>query len=215
MVKQRRINLQNIFPLINKEALYKVSWGLKANAELASQFREELESQFENIRYIFANSGIKGLIYYDIFDVQVADNCLIFPQHDIKWCFPTLHNKCIAHSAKKTGKIVLQIATLGKGLTRLWKSLEKTKETSKQYYYHGFSVWLTEALAEYHHDIVHKELGSKQDKERYSFGYSLCPDLTMQKDLFSLLNIDKTKEVTLTVTHMMVPEQSTSALIFH
>jgi 5-methyltetrahydrofolate--homocysteine methyltransferase len=50
--------------------------------------------------------------------------------------------------------------------------------------------------------------------KRYSFGYPACPDLALQEPLFELLQPEEIG-VTLTEEHMMEPEASVSALVFH
>ncbi len=50
--------------------------------------------------------------------------------------------------------------------------------------------------------------------KRYSFGYPACPDLEMQDDLFRILDAGRIG-VSLTDGHMMEPEASVSALVFH
>ena len=84
-----------------------------------------------------------------------------------------------------------------------------------------------EALAEHVHQQMRQKLGLKEKRmtletvvtanytgKRYSFGYSACPDLSQQKTLFKLLRPEQIG-VTLTDIHMMVPEGSVSALVFH
>jgi 5-methyltetrahydrofolate--homocysteine methyltransferase len=95
-------------------------------------------------------------------------------------------------------------------------------------YFHGFAVETAEALAEYWHKQVRKELGIAEDdgasaKElfrqkyqgsRYSFGYPACPDLKDQELIFELLDADS-EGITLTEEYQIVPEQSTSAIVVH
>ena len=50
---------------------------------------------------------------------------------------------------------------------------------------------------------------------RYSFGYPACPRLEDQEQLFRLLDVTNSIGVELTEGHMMDPEGSVSALVFH
>ena len=85
-----------------------------------------------------------------------------------------------------------------------------------------------EALAEYWHMVVRKEM-SIHDKDsselkkifqqgyqgsRYSFGYPACPDLEDNKILFDILHPERIG-ITLSEEWQMVPEQSTNAIIVH
>ncbi len=51
--------------------------------------------------------------------------------------------------------------------------------------------------------------------KRYSFGYPACPRLEDQEKLFRLLEAEERTGVALTEGHMMDPESSVSALVFH
>ena len=89
-------------------------------------------------------------------------------------------------------------------------------------------VETAEALAEYWHKQVRQELGiggedpedlkllfsAKYRGARYSFGYPACPNLEDQAKLFALLEPEDIG-VSLSEEFMLVPEQSTSAIILH
>ena len=93
---------------------------------------------------------------------------------------------------------------------------------------HGFSVELTDALAEYWHERMRGELGIGARKpgdlagyvvqdyqgSRYGFGYPACPDLQAHQPLFAMLRPEAIG-VTLTESMEMVPEQTTSAIVVH
>ena len=95
-------------------------------------------------------------------------------------------------------------------------------------YLHGLGVEMTEAMAEFWHRRVRAELGIDADDaptvegllkqgyrgERFSFGYSACPDLEAQKPLGDLLDISRIG-VEVSEEFQLHPEQSTSALILH
>jgi 5-methyltetrahydrofolate--homocysteine methyltransferase len=89
-------------------------------------------------------------------------------------------------------------------------------------------VETAEALAEYWHLQIRREMGiddqepedirlvfsAKYHGSRYSFGYPACPNLEDQSKLFELLN-PAAIGVSLSEEFMLVPEQSTSAIIVH
>jgi len=93
---------------------------------------------------------------------------------------------------------------------------------------HGLSVQLTEALAEYWHARVRRELGfqgedsSDLDKifrqgyrgSRYSFGYPACPNLEDRETIVRLLRPERIG-VELSEELQLHPEQSTDALVAH
>ena len=87
---------------------------------------------------------------------------------------------------------------------------------------------MTDALAEYWHKQMRKELGIAVDEpenihgyvtqqyqgSRYGFGYPSCPDLSAHEIVFELIKPEKIG-ISLTENYEMVPEQSTSALVAH
>jgi 5-methyltetrahydrofolate--homocysteine methyltransferase len=89
-------------------------------------------------------------------------------------------------------------------------------------------VEITDALAEYWHAVMRREMGVAEDEpetvtgfvsqqyrgSRYGFGYPACPDLGAHRPLFALLQPEEIG-VTLTDNMEMVPEQSTSAIVAH
>lgn len=210
MVQKKVIDPDKFIPFINKQVLFKTSWGLKNNNP---ETIHELETAYSHIKEIIINSNIKGIVFYDTFHITKTDTTISFPDHSITWRFPTIDNKNVASSAGD--KIVLQVVTLGKEVLTKYEEFEKNGNYSNAFYFHGFTTWMAEALAQYNHNTMRNELGSRVPPERYSFGYSLCPDMSMQKDLFTLLDLNKSSEVSLTESYMMSPEQSTSAIILH
>jgi 5-methyltetrahydrofolate--homocysteine methyltransferase len=124
--------------------------------------------------------------------------------------------------------LALTLVTVGPEATRHAKSLFDANEYRDYLHWHGFSVETAEALAEYWHARVRKELGIaakdapamkdifKQGYQgsRYSFGYPACPDLEEQVHIATLLQPMRIG-VELSETFQWHPEQTTSALIAH
>jgi 5-methyltetrahydrofolate--homocysteine methyltransferase len=124
--------------------------------------------------------------------------------------------------------VAFQIVTVGKEATLYTQKLFESNNYHDYLYFHGFSVEATEALAEYWHKVIRKELNIHHDNSkdikklfkqeyqgsRYSFGYPACPNLEDNIRLFEIL---KPQRITITLTEefQMVPEQSTNALILH
>src|SRR5688500_17886244 len=95
-------------------------------------------------------------------------------------------------------------------------------------YFHGLSVEMTEALAEYWHRRIREDWGFADEDgptlgglfkqqyrgSRYSWGYPACPDLDDQAKVAELLEIDRIG-VVVSEEFQLHPEQSTSAIIVH
>jgi 5-methyltetrahydrofolate--homocysteine methyltransferase len=109
------------------------------------------------------------------------------------------------------------VVTVGAALEQATHALREADRYRDYLLLHGLGVELTEALAEYWHARMRRELALKEGEgggERYGFGYAACPDLEAQRTLFALLRPEAIG-VTLTETMQMVPEMSTSAIVVH
>jgi 5-methyltetrahydrofolate--homocysteine methyltransferase len=121
-----------------------------------------------------------------------------------------------------------QVVTMGRAASDHAAKLFNGDQYQDYLFWHGFSVEMAEALAEYWHKRVRQQLGIAQDdamelKElfqqgyqgsRYSFGYAACPRLDDQAYLQTLLRWQEIG-VELSEEFQLHPEQSTSAIVVH
>lgn len=119
-----------------------------------------------------------------------------------------------------------QIVTMGAGASLHSEQLFKSDKYTDYLYFHGLSVESAEGMAEVIHKRIREELGlvrfDAEDRSkffqqgyrgtRYSFGYPACPNLEDQVQLFQLLEPERI-DVSLSDEFMLVPEQSTSAIV--
>ncbi len=124
--------------------------------------------------------------------------------------------------------VALQLASAGAKFSQKEQELYAKGEYNSYHHLHGISVELAEAIAEIIHkqirlelDIAENEGDSLRDVKmsryhgcRYSFGYAACPDLSMNKELFSMLKPHEFG-IELSETFQMHPEQTTSAIVVH
>jgi 5-methyltetrahydrofolate--homocysteine methyltransferase len=122
----------------------------------------------------------------------------------------------------------MSLVTVGDRAAEVAQELFKANKYQEYLYLHGFGVESAEALAELWHKRMRQELGfgsedSPKIKElfqqgyrgsRYSFGYGACPSLEDRTKIAELLN-PASIGVTLSENFMLVPEQSTDAIIVH
>ena len=122
----------------------------------------------------------------------------------------------------------VQLVTMGRVASEHSQRLFAGDRYSEYLYFHGLSVETAEALAEFWHQRIRRELGIDGDDaadikrlfaqgyrgSRYSFGYPACPNLEDQEILFRLID-PSTIGVTLSEEHQLDPEQSTSAIVAH
>jgi 5-methyltetrahydrofolate--homocysteine methyltransferase len=142
-------------------------------------------------------------------------------------------NLCLADyfASVESGRmdvIGCHLVTVGRRASEYAAELFKADNYTDYLYFHGLSVEMAEALAEYWHKRIREELGiAGQDApeiaklfhqgyqgSRFSFGYPACPHLEDQTKLFELLQPERIG-VTLSEEFQLEPEQSTSAIIVH
>jgi 5-methyltetrahydrofolate--homocysteine methyltransferase len=122
----------------------------------------------------------------------------------------------------------VQLVTIGSRATEVTEKLRKENQYQAYLYHHGFSVESAEALAEVWHKRMRQELGFGSEDSthvreifqqgyrgsRYSFGYPACPNLEDRAQLAELLKPQEIG-VELTENFMLMPEQSTDAIVVH
>ena len=122
----------------------------------------------------------------------------------------------------------IQLVTVGDRATEVAEQLRAANKYQDYLYLHGFGVESAEALAEFWHKRMRQEMGfSSEDApkiadvfrqgyrgSRYSFGYPACPDLEQRAKIVELLKPEEIG-VALSENYMLVPEQSTDALVVH
>ncbi len=158
------------------------------------------------------------------------------PREWLRFSFPRQDGRrrlCISDffRSKQSGDydvLGIQLVTVGDRATELAEELRKENKYQDYLHLHGFGVESAEALAELWHKRMRQELGfSSEDapttKEifqqqyrgsRYSFGYPACPNLEDRALIVKLLQPDAIG-VTLSENFMLVPEQSTDAIVTH
>ncbi len=158
------------------------------------------------------------------------------PREMLRFSFPrqnTRRRLCVADffRSKESGQydvLGVQLVTMGNKASELSQELFKANRYQDYLYVHGFSVECAEGLAELWHKRMRQELGfgsedatkiSKMFQQgyrgsRYSFGYGACPSLEDRTKILQLLKPESIG-VTLSDGFMLVPEQSTDALVVH
>ena len=122
----------------------------------------------------------------------------------------------------------LQLVTVGDRATEIAEAMRKENQYQDYLFLHGFGVESAEALAEFWHKRIRTELGFSSEDDanvrklfqqqyrgsRYSFGYPACPNLEDRAMIVELLKPEEIG-VTLSENYMLVPEQSTDAIVAH
>jgi len=138
---------------------------------------------------------------------------------------------CIADffAPKESGKIdvfPMQVATVGEIATEYAQKLFANNQYTDYLYFHGLAVQTAEAVAEWTHARIRRELGFASEEpdhirdmlaqryrgSRYSFGYPACPNMADQYKQLDLLKCDRIN-LYMDESEQLYPEQSTTAII--
>ncbi len=232
---------------LDERALFMGQWGLKPSRGGAGPSYEELvETEGRpRLRLWLERMQTEGLleaaVVYGYFRCVSSGNDLIVLDRDgvtelERFSFPRQRRDrrlCLADFFKpqggdQTDVIAFQLATMGPRISQATAELFAKNAYREYLELHGLSVQLAEALAEYWHARVRRELGfAGSDPEdldgffrvgyrgaRYSIGYPACPDLADRAKMVRLLEPSRIG-VELSEEMQLHPEQSTDAIVVH
>jgi 5-methyltetrahydrofolate--homocysteine methyltransferase len=243
----RGVPLADYAAYLDERALFMGQWGLKPTRGKGGTTYEELvETEGRpRLRMWLERMQTEGLleaaVVYGYFRCVSSGNDLIVLGEDgttrlERFSFPRQRRDrrlCLADFFKPEGGdqadvVAFQLATMGPRVSLATGELFAKNAYREYLELHGLSVQLTEALAEYWHARVRRELGvAGSDPEdldgffrvgyqgaRYSFGYPACPDLADRAKVVRLLEPSRIG-VELSEEMQLHPEQSTDAIVLH
>jgi 5-methyltetrahydrofolate--homocysteine methyltransferase len=230
VVPPGQIALADVWPHLDLAELYKLQWGVKAKgAEFERLIREQFGPKLEELKAeAQANGWLVPKVVYGYFPCHAEGNDLVVldPVHRkaevARLRLPRQHDDrhlCMAdwfREERGSDVCAFQVVTVGDQASRLAEEAQERGDYTHALFLHGLAVETAEALAEYWHRQVRRELAIPAGEgKRYSPGYPSWPDLADQRQVWRLLEPDRTLGVSLTEAHQMVPEQSTSAIVLH
>ena len=233
-VREPEIDLDEVFPHLDRHVLFKLHWGgrgVKGEAweELVNGngaeegFAPRLERMWREQDYLHprarlgyfpCNAEGNELIVFDPEDEERELERLVFPRQ------PKHDRICLADFFRplESGErdvVALQGVTVGPEVTETIERLEREGEFAEQLFVHGLGVQAAEGLAEWLHSEVRRELAIPLDQgRRYSWGYPACPDQSEHEKVWRLLELERIG-MTLSDGHAVLPEQSTVAIVAH
>ncbi len=232
----RDIPLGEVFELLDLDELYRLQWGARGSGEqYKATVRNEFEPTLARLKVdAVARKWLEPQAVYGYFPVQSVGNDIVVYdpaayQSDggslreiARFHFPRMVGRerlCLADYFRSAESgdvdvVALQIVTVGDAASREFDRLQSANEYSEAYYTHGLAVEAAEAVAEWMHRRVKRELGLDTGK-RYSWGYGACPDLDDHATVFRLLPAAEALGMGLTESFQLLPEQSTAAIIVH
>jgi 5-methyltetrahydrofolate--homocysteine methyltransferase len=240
------IALADYAAYLDERATFMGQWGLKPSRKPGGPSYEDLvESEGRpRLRMWLERAQTEGLlraaVVYGYFRCVSDGGDLIVLGDDggerERFTFPRQQRDerlCLADYFRPAGSgetdvVAFQLATMGSAVSGATGELFAANAYREYLELHGLSVQLTEALAEYWHARVRKELGIasedpanldgffsvKYQGARYSIGYPACPDLADRAKIARLLEPGRIG-VELSEEMQLHPEQSTDAIVIH
>ena len=228
------IDLRDVWPCFDLRSLFRLSWGAANTKGEAFErlLREDFEPRLERYKQEAQRDGfLEPRIVYGYFPAAGSGNdAIVFDPLDTRreiarMTFPRQlggEHLSLADYLREPADgaasdvVALQVVTVGARASERTEALQAAGDYSESYFQHGFSVQSAEALAEYAHRRIRRELGLAPDRgKRYSWGYGACPDLEQHEIVFRLLEATERIGVALTPAYQIVPEQSTAAIVMH
>jgi len=232
----RDVPIDEVFDLLDLDELYRLQWGARGSGDqYKSTVKNEFEPTLERLKKDAKKNGwIKPQVVYGYFPAQSQGNDVIIYdpaayssdggslREIARFHFPRMVGRerlCLADYVRNVDSgdvdvIPLQIVTVGKEATKRFEELQAKNEYTEAFYSHGLSVEAAEAVAEWTHRRIKKELRVPSGK-RYSWGYGACPDLDDHATVFKLLPAKEALGMDLTEAFQILPEQSTAAVVIH
>ncbi|MFL5613875.1 MAG: methionine synthase [Gemmatimonadaceae bacterium] len=236
-LREADIPLDEIFGLLDLDELYRLQWGGRGSgpqyeATVKSEFQPALARLTKEAK---RDGWLQPRAVYGFFPAQSQGNDLIVydpgayekdatTREIARFHFPRQEGReqlCLADYFRATDSsdvdvVALQVVTVGDAASEKFQELQTAGEYTEAFYVHGLAVESAEALAEWMHRRVRRELGIPGGRgKRYSWGYPACPDLDDHATVFKLLPAESELGMTLTTAFQLIPEQSTAALIVH
>jgi 5-methyltetrahydrofolate--homocysteine methyltransferase len=249
------ISLEEIFWYLDLQALFVGQWQFRKPKEQSKEeYNRFLQEKVHPIltqwkQKIVAEKLLHPTVIYGYFPCQSEGNSLYVYESEIvraegkipeglepiaTFEFPRQKSGrrlCIADFfAPKGSGIVdvfpMQAVTVGEFATEYAKQLFDGDRYTDYLYYHGMAVQTAEALAEWTHARIRRELGfgefepdnirdmlqQRYQGSRYSFGYPACPNIKDQYKQLDLLKCDRIN-MYMDESEQLYPEQSTTAII--
>lgn len=228
-----RVPATEVYPLLDLKNLYRLHWGGRGlqGDEWERLVREEFEPRRIKLQHDAAEQGwlapaaVYGyfpcnahgdtLVVYDPSEPERALTRFEFPRQP-RGDFLCLADYFRPVESGQRDVVALQVVTAGETADAMSEQLLQAGDYSDGFYIHGLASQVAEAMAEYVHELVRRELrlAASQGK-RYSWGYPACPDTTQHHQLFELLPAADELGMTVTEGGQLTPEQSTAAIIVH
>ena len=218
-LKLDQINMAEVWTMIDKKSLFKLSWGLRGKA--GSESEEEHEQLLTEWKMrIIREKLFEPEIVYGYFKCHNKDRKLLVENphgDDVELEFPRStrpEHLCLTDYFGDDDVVAFQSVTVGNKVADIIEQWNKDDKYTDAYYLHGLAVEVAEALAEWVNQKIKSELNLDKGGLRYSWGFPSCPDVSQHHLVWKLLKPEESG-MTLTESGQIIPEQSTAAIVVH
>jgi len=252
VLTEEQIDLEEVFAYLDRNALFAGQWQLRktqqqSRADYEAMLAEKAEPVLQQWKQrCLAEKLLSPRVAYGFFPCGRSGNSVVLfdpverTQELGRFALPRQRSGnryCIADfyrdlalgadgTVSPTDVLPMQAVTMGERATRFAQELFKADQYTDYLYFHGLGVQMAEALAEWVHARIRRELGFPDSAEmplrdvlaqryrgsRYSFGYPACPNVADSRQQLTWLGADRIG-LSMDESDQLEPEQSTTALV--
>ena len=247
VLTEDQIPLEEVFAYLDRNALFAGQWQLR---KAQGQSREDYDAMLAEKAEPVLQQWIERCINEQLLTPRVAygyfpcgreaNSVVVFdPQQRTRelgrfhlprqrsgqrFCIADFYRDLVNGHAEDV--LPMQAVTMGETATAFAQALFQGDQYSDYLYFHGLGVQMAEALAEWVHARIRRELGfadpdgmplrdvlaQRYRGSRYSFGYPACPNVADSRQQLLWLGSERIG-LSMDESDQLEPEQSTTALV--
>jgi 5-methyltetrahydrofolate--homocysteine methyltransferase len=252
VLTEQDINLEEVFAYLDRNALFAGQWQLRktqqqSRPDYEAMLAEKAEPVLQQwMQRCVAEQLLTPRVAYGYFPCGRSGNAVVLfdpaePQRELgrfalprqrsgnRYCIADFYRDLSPRAdgvATPTDVLPMQAVTMGDRASAFARELFKADQYSDYLYFHGLGVQMAEALAEWVHARIRRELGYADPADmplrdvlaqryrgsRYSFGYPACPNVADSRQQLAWLGAERIG-LTMDESDQLDPEQSTTALV--
>ncbi|MGB1417336.1 MAG: vitamin B12 dependent-methionine synthase activation domain-containing protein, partial [Synechococcus sp.] len=247
LITESDVALEEIFAYLDRNALFAGQWQIRKTKQ---QSRDDYEAMLQEkaepvllewMDRCVSESLLTPRAVYGYYPVGRDGNALrVFDpagttelgRFDLprqrsgnRYCIADFYND-LSEADGPTDVLPMQAVTMGDKASEVAQTLFKADQYSDYLYFHGLAVQMAEAMAEWVHARIRRDLGfadptamplrdvlaQRYRGSRYSFGYPACPNVADSRQQLAWLEADRIG-LSMDASDQLSPEQSTTALV--
>ena len=250
VLHESEIDLAEVFAYLDRNALFAGQWQLRKSqqqsrqeydAMLASKAEPVLQQWMARcideqlltprVAYGYFPCGRDGnaVVLFDPAGAELGRFALPRQRSGNRYCIADFYRDLGSRADGQpvpSDVLPMQAVTMGERATAFAQQLFGGDQYSDYLYFHGLAVQMAEALAEWVHARIRRELGFADPADmplrdvlaqryrgsRYSFGYPACPNVADSRQQLQWLGAERIG-LSMDESEQLHPEQSTTALV--